>query len=204
MLYEGEGDMLTNWVGQKGSSAFYKGVFNENGIQSNRRVDLPEWRLPVDHEPERSREFPSLTIEQSKTAYLTMSTTHQPAKRMILIGWILSGLAIALLLADSIGKLIKPEQVIQSTLELGYPERVLTGLGVVLLIATLLYAIPNTSFLGAILLTGYLGGAVATHVRLGSPLFSHVLFPVYIGLVIWIGLYLRNEWLKQLVLAGWR
>lgn len=129
----------------------------------------------------------------------TRSVTNEPSKRMTRVGWVLSGLVILLLLADSVGKLLKPEQVVKATLEMGYPESVLTSLGIVLLIATSLYAVPTTSFLGAILLTGYLGGAVATHVRLGSPLFSHVLFPVYIGLAIWIGLYLRSESLKQLV-----
>ena len=97
---------------------------------------------------------------------------------MTITGWILSGIPILLLLADGIGKLLKPEAVIKSTLELGYLESVITGLGLVLLICTVLYAIPRFSVVGAVLLTGYLGGAVATHVRVEDSLFGHVLFPV--------------------------
>lgn len=118
---------------------------------------------------------------------------------MTIAGWIISGLFIMLLLADSIGKLLKPEPVVQSTLELGYPASVLTGLGIVLGICTILYAIPRFSVIGAVLLTAYLGGAVATHVRVGHPLFSHVLFPVYMGLFIWAGLYLRNQSVRNLL-----
>lgn len=118
---------------------------------------------------------------------------------MIIAGWIISGLCILLLLADSVGKLLKPEPVVQSTLELGYPASVLTGLGVVLLVCTVLYAIPRSSVIGAILLTGYLGGAVATHVRVEHPLFSHVLFPVYMGIFIWAGLYLRDQSVRNLL-----
>ena len=73
----------------------------------------------------------------------------------------------------------------EGTAQLGYPTGVVFGLGVVLLACTLLYAIPRTSVLGAVLLTGYLGGAIATHVRVGNPLFSHVLFPVYLGVILW-------------------
>ncbi|GAA4302866.1 DoxX family protein [Compostibacter hankyongensis] len=127
-----------------------------------------------------------------------METTNTK-KGSRITGWILSILAILFLLFDGVGKLAKPEAVIKGTTELGYPETVITGLGVVLLISTVLYALPRVSFLGAVLLTGYLGGAVATHVRVGNPLFSHILFPVYLGLLIWIGLYLRNSHLRQLV-----
>jgi len=73
------------------------------------------------------------------------------------------------------------------------------GLGVLLLACTLLYAVPRTAVLGAILLTGYLGGAVATHLRVGDPLFSHVLFGVYMGVALWLGLYLRDARLRALV-----
>lgn len=128
-----------------------------------------------------------------------METVKPPSKKANVTGWVLSILAILFLLFDSIGKFMKPGPVIKGTVELGYPESVLTGLGVVLLISTLIYAIPRFSFIGAILLTGYLGGAIASHVRLGNPLFSHILFPVYIALFIWIGLYLRNMRLRELV-----
>lgn len=114
-------------------------------------------------------------------------------------GYILSGLPILFLLADAVGKFFKPEAVVQGTLDLGYPESAIIPIGVILLICTVLYAIPRTSALGAILLTGYLGGAVATHFRLGNPLFTHTLFPVYLGVLIWLGLYLRDTRLRALV-----
>jgi hypothetical protein len=114
-------------------------------------------------------------------------------------GWILSGLPALFLLADSVGKLVRPAPVVEGTVQLGYPESVLIGLGIVLLVSTVLYLIPRTCVLGAILLTGYLGGAVATHVRVGHPLFTHTLFPVYFGVILWAGLYLRDERLRALL-----
>lgn len=116
-------------------------------------------------------------------------------------GRVLSGLAVAFLTLDGLMKLVRPQVVIDSAAELGWPVDVttLTTLGVVLLAATVLYAVPRTAFLGAILLTGYLGGAIATHARIGSPLFSHILFGVYIGLVVWGGLWLRSPRLRALL-----
>jgi hypothetical protein len=115
------------------------------------------------------------------------------------IGWGLSGLVILLLLMDGGMKLAGPTFVIEAQERLGYPASVTFGLGVLLLACTVLYAIPQTSVLGAILLTGYLGGAIASHVRVGDPWFSHILFGVYVGLFVWGGLYLRNERLRSLV-----
>ena len=115
------------------------------------------------------------------------------------VGLIISGLPARFLLLDAIGKLIRPPAVVDGTVELGYPENVIVPLGIVLLISTFLYIIPRTSVLGAILLTGYLGGAVATHVRVGNPVFTHMLFPVYLGVLIWLGLYLRDMRLRELV-----
>jgi ABC-type transport system involved in cytochrome c biogenesis permease component len=88
---------------------------------------------------------------------------------------------------------------VEGTVKLGYSETVIVPLGIVLLTCTILYVIPRTSGLGAILLTGYLGGAVATHVRIGDPLFTHVLFPVYLGVLIWGGLYLRDNRVRSLI-----
>jgi len=93
----------------------------------------------------------------------------------------------------------KPAVVVEGTVHLGYSETVILPLGVILLACTLLYAFPKTSVLGAILLTGYLGGAVASHVRISDPLFTHVLFPVYLGILIWGGLYLRDGRLRRLI-----
>lgn len=114
-------------------------------------------------------------------------------------GIVISALPSLFLFVDAGMKLMKPESVVEATVKLGYPETVILPLGIVLLICTILYVVPRTSVLGAILLTGYLGGAVATHVRVGDPLFTHALFPVYLGVMIWLGLYLRDERLRALV-----
>jgi DoxX-like family len=99
---------------------------------------------------------------------------------------------------DGVMKLVKPAVVVEVTVKLGYPERVIVPLGFVLLACTALYAIPRTAVLGTILLTGYLGGAVATHVPVGDPLFAAV-FPIIIGMLIWGGLYLRDGPLGMLI-----
>jgi hypothetical protein len=110
---------------------------------------------------------------------------------------VLSTIAVLFLLFDSTLKFIKPQAAIDGTIALGYSVSQITPIGVVLLICTLLYVIPMTQILGAILLTGYLGGAVATHVRHGDPLFSHILFPTYLGVFLWLGLYLRDPALRN-------
>jgi hypothetical protein len=117
------------------------------------------------------------------------------------VGYAITGLVLLFLIFDSIGKLLKVAPVIEGSTKLGYPESSIVGIGVVLLLCTVLFAIPRTSVLGAILLTGYLGGAVATHVRVASPLLTHQLFPVYLGVLIWVALYLRNEKLRRLLSA---
>ena len=121
------------------------------------------------------------------------------SKKMLWAGRIICALPILFLLIDAVMKFMKPPIVVEATVKLGYAESSIIGLGVVLLVSVLIYAIPQTSVLGAILLTGYLGGAVATHVRVGDPLFSSVLFPVYLGLLIWGGLYLRDARLRVLI-----
>lgn len=118
------------------------------------------------------------------------------------IGRILSGLVIAFLLMDAGMKLVPIQPVIEAMQNLGFtssPDLART-LGAVLLVFTLLYAIPRTSLLGAVLLTGYLGGAIATHVRVGSPLFSHTLFGAYIGIMLWAGLLLRIKNIRTILL----
>jgi hypothetical protein len=107
-------------------------------------------------------------------------------------GRVMSGVAIAFLAFDSAMKFVKPAVVLEASAKLGFPEQLTVTLGVILLASTVLYAIPRTAVFGAILLTGYLGGAVCTHLRVGDPLFSHVLFPTYLGALIWGGLWLRD------------
>src|SRR3989441_13251729 len=111
-------------------------------------------------------------------------------------GGLVSGLPALFLLVDGAMKLAKPAIVVETTVKLGYAESVIFPLGIVLLACTSVYVIPRTSVLGAILLTGYLGGAVATHVRVRDPFFSHILFPVYMGVLIWGGLFLRDYRLR--------
>lgn len=106
-------------------------------------------------------------------------------------GIALSALATAFFLADAIGKLLQVEPVLRGTQELGWPQGAVFPLGVLLLVGAVLYALPRTALLGAIYLTGFLGGAIATHYRVGSPLGTHVLFGVYVAAVMWAGLALR-------------
>src|ERR1700761_5188691 len=116
-------------------------------------------------------------------------------------GRILSGLVIVFLLFDGAIKLV-PWPVVTETMDrMGYgsSETMARSLGLITLVCTVLYAVPPTSILGAILLTGYLGGAIASHVRIGSPLFSHVLFGFYLGLMVWVGLWLRDRNLRSLL-----
>ncbi len=114
-------------------------------------------------------------------------------------GRVISALSVLFLLWDGVMKLWKPAPVLESFARLGYPEGVATGIGILELVCLAVYVIPRTSVLGAILLTGYLGGAVATHVRIGDPLFTHVLFPTYVGLLLWVGLFLRDARLRSLI-----
>jgi len=113
-------------------------------------------------------------------------------------GRIASGLAISFLTFDSIIKVLALAPAVQATAQLGYPANMVTGLGILELACVIVYAVPRTSALGAILLTGWLGGAIATHLRIGSPLVSHTLFPVYVAALVWGGLWLRSERLRQL------
>lgn len=121
-----------------------------------------------------------------------------PRNRTFWLGWVLSGLLIAFMIFDGAIKLVLIQPVIDSMTELGYPLQYARLLGVLGLVCTLLYAIPRTSVLGAVLLTAYLGGAVSTHLRIGSPLFSHTLFGVYMGLFAWGGIWLRNPRLRAI------
>jgi hypothetical protein len=125
--------------------------------------------------------------------------TVPASKKMLWTGRIISAVVVLFLLFDSVIKFIKPTPVVEASAHLGLPDSLAFVLGIILLACTAIYAIPRTSILGAILLTGYLGGAVATHLRIGDPLFSHVLFPVYMGVLLWGGLFLREDRLRALI-----
>lgn len=138
-----------------------------------------------------------LTVKDNRMS--SKFPTVAGSRRMYWIGWAMSGLVLLFLFADSIAKLLRVPQVIQGTIGLGYPEYMVVPLGILLIVPAILYAIPRTAVLGAILVTGYLGGAIANHVRLESPLFSHDLFGVYVGVLTWGGLWFRDARLRALI-----
>lgn len=119
-------------------------------------------------------------------------------KTAVRVGRVLSGLCVLFLALDGVAKLFKPPEVLEACAELGIPENAITGIGGLLLACTAVYAVPATAVLGAVLLTGYLGGAVATHVRVGGPVFP-VVFATGLGALVWVGLYLREPRLRALV-----
>lgn len=134
---------------------------------------------------------------------MTMAANYtelrSPSKNAFRAGWALSGLAIVSLALDAGLKLARAPEAIKGTLELGYPEHAVPTIGALLALSVVLYATPRTAVLGALLLTGYFGGAVATHLRVDNPLFSHVLSGVYVALFVWGGLYLREPRLRALL-----
>ena len=128
----------------------------------------------------------------------SQAQTVTSSKPMLWTGRILSALAILFLTFDSVIKVLTLPPAVESTTQLGYASSLLLGLGLLELLCLVLYIIPRTAVLGAIVMTGYLGGAIATHIRAGSPLFS-VVFPVIIGLLLWGGLFFRNHQLRALI-----
>jgi len=118
-------------------------------------------------------------------------------------GFAMSAVVVLFLLMDSGMKLAAIQPVLEAGQQIGFPgSDMARKLGAILLLCTLLYVWPRTSVLGAILVTAFLGGAVATHVRLGNPLFTHVLFGVYVGVFLWAGLVLREPRLRAVLLGG--
>ncbi len=117
------------------------------------------------------------------------------SKKMLWAGRIISALVVLFMIADSVMKLMKAAVVLEAQVRLGWPESLTLALGITSLACTLLYAIPSTSILGAILLTAYLGGATATHVRVGEPFY----FPIIFGVLVWAGLYMRDQRLRALI-----
>jgi hypothetical protein len=128
-----------------------------------------------------------------------LSEPHAVSARARLAGRILSGIAALFLAFDAAMKLALVAAAVQGTTELGYPVSVIRPLGIVQLICLGLYLWPRSAVLGAVLWTGYLGGAIATHVRLENPLFSHALFPVYVAVLLWGGLFLRDLRVRALL-----
>lgn len=124
------------------------------------------------------------------------------SKKQAWIGRVLSGLAILFLLFDGTMKFFMdklPPEALEAGAALQWPIELMPLVGTILLISLAIHLVPRTSIVGAVLLTGYLGGAVASHIRVGNPLFSHTLFPVYIAVLIWLGLYLRDSRMKSTI-----
>jgi hypothetical protein len=131
---------------------------------------------------------------------MTPPLGDRPNPRMVLAGRILTGLVVLFLLGDSVTKLVAPAMIAANSPEMGWPLDPVTvrTLGALLLVPTLLYVWPRTAVLGAVLITGYLGGAIATHARIGDPLFTHTLFGLYLGVMVWGGLWLRSPAVRAL------
>jgi DoxX-like family len=127
---------------------------------------------------------------------MSSSTQSVASRKMVLAGRIISALSALFLLFDAIIKVLRAAPAVEGTVRLGYPVGVVVPIGVTLLLCVVLYLIPRSSVLGAILITGYLGGAVATQVRVEDLWF---LFPVGLGVLVWLGLYLRDSRLRTLI-----
>lgn len=129
-----------------------------------------------------------------------LSGLHVPfSGKLVWTGRILSGFVVLFLLFDGGIKFTQIPAVVDTFQQMGYPVKYATLIGIVEIICVILYAIPRTAVLGAVLLMGLLGGGIATHIRIESPLFSHTLFGVYLGLIMWAGLYLRMPRLRAVL-----
>jgi hypothetical protein len=121
------------------------------------------------------------------------------SKKRLVASYVLTALVALFLAFDTAIKVLQLAPAVEGTTALGYPADRVLPIGVIELVCLALYLVPRTSVLGALLLTGYLGGAIATHVRVGSPLLSHTLFPIYVACLVWGGLYLRETGLRELL-----
>ena len=128
-----------------------------------------------------------------------MSSTTSPSRAATIGGYVCTGLAGLFLTFDAVLKLLRLPVATEATTALGYPASTVFWIGLVQAVALALYLVPRIAVLGALLLTGHLGGAIATHVRVGSPMASHTLFPIYVAAILWAGLYLREPRLRALL-----
>jgi len=137
--------------------------------------------------------FQNSTKVRNMTSNVTQ--TSPVSKKMLWAGYIVSALPVLMLTMSAVMKFVKPAPVVEGFAHLGWPENLALALGILELVCTILYVIPQTAVLGAILLTGYLGGATATHVRIGDPFFM----PIVLGVLVWLGVYLRDGRLRALI-----
>ena len=138
---------------------------------------------------------------QNPAAFLNTTrdvAAPRSSRAALYTGRVMSGLAVLFLGADAAFKLIAHPAVVQGTADLGFPPGSHTIIGLLALGCWVLYLAPRTALLGAVLWTGYLGGAIATHLRMDNPLFSHTLFPIYVAILLWGGLYLRDARVRNL------
>ena len=138
-------------------------------------------------------------IASERIASGSDETVRQAGRTAARIGMACTTLVALFLTFDTVLKVLKLGPAVEGTVALGYPANSVQVIGVIELVCLALYLTPRTSVLGAVLLTGYLGGAIATHVRLANPLFTHVLFPIYVAALVWGGLYLRERRLRDLL-----
>lgn len=131
-----------------------------------------------------------------------MNTTHQPSRAATVTAVVITVLTALFLLFDSVTKLIRLPFVVDATVQMGFPDSSVQVIGGLLLICLVLYLVPRTAILGAVLLTGYLGGALCAQLRIEAPLFSTLLFPIYVGVLVWLPLYLRNDLVRRIVKVG--
>lgn len=137
-------------------------------------------------------------METTINSAISASLAPAPSVRRARVSYALSGLGALFVAFDGVIKLVKSAPVVEAFAHLGYPETLARGLGTLECVLLALYLIPNTAILGAVLWTGYLGGAIATHLRVGDPMLSHTLFPIYVAALLWGGLYLRDERVRAL------
>jgi hypothetical protein len=138
-------------------------------------------------------------LQDAPTTAAQTTSRGQPGRKSIWTGRVLSGLGVAFLAFDAGFKFMATPEAVAATAELGWPAHVIPLLGVIELACLALYLVPRTAIVGAVLWTGYLGGAIATHLRVQNPLLSHTLFPIYIAILIWGGLLLRDRRARALI-----
>ncbi len=166
-------------------------------------------RVAILHDPSRRCRIPIwlddyIAEANVKPIYQKEGTNMQAAigshsKKALWSGRVISGLAVLFLLFDSLTKIMLVAPVVKASAQLGYPVSLLPVVGAILLVCTVVYAYPRTAVIGALLLTGYLGGAVEANLRIGTPLFSNVLFPVYFAVLVWGGVFLRQRRARTLL-----
>jgi hypothetical protein len=138
-------------------------------------------------------------MESVMDSYMAASASTVTGKGRVRAGWGVSAFLAAFMVVDAAAKFIKPAPVMEAFARSGWPVELASTVGAILLVCTLLYLMPRTAVVGAVLLTAYLGGAVATNLRLENPLFTHTLFPVYFGVLVWVGLWLRDGRVRALI-----